>query len=177
MQPKKWPGDSGKTRMLGSVEVDKDSLSVEAAGAVDELNSFVGLAISKIDDEKTAGMLKDIQADLFTIGAELAGSKKRDDKATQLEPEHVVRLEDEIFILDNKLPVLQNFILPGGADDAAVLHVARAVCRRAERRVVSLKKDRIINDDIVKYLNRLSYLLFLLARRCNEEQGVEETKW
>lgn len=177
MQPKRWPGDSGKTRMLGSIEVDKDSLSVEANGAVDELNSFVGLAISKSEDEKTIELLRDIQQDLFTIGAELAGSRRRDDKATQLEPDHVVRLEDEIFILDNKLPALQNFILPGGSESAALLHVCRSVARRAERRVVALKKERIINDDIVKYLNRLGYLFFLIARQTNEREGVEEQKW
>lgn len=177
MQPKKWPGDAGKTRMLGSVEVDKDSLSVEANGSVDELNSFVGLAINKIPDEETRNMLKNVQKDLFTIGAELAGSRRRDDKATQLETEHVLQLEDVIFKLDNTLKPLQNFILPGGSDEAALLHVCRSVTRRAERRVIALKKERIINDDIVKYLNRLSYLFFLLARQANEREGVEESKW
>lgn len=177
MQPKKWPGDSGKTRMLGVHEIDKDSLSIEAGGAVDELSSFVGLAISKIKDKKTADILQDVQKDLFTIGAELAGSKKRDDKSTQLEPDHVVRLEGEIFKLDNSLKPLDKFILPGGSEDASLLHVARSICRRAERRVVALKKERILNDDIIKYLNRLSYLLFLLARHCNEKQGVEEQTW
>lgn len=177
MQPKKWPGDTGRTKMLGSAEMDKDSPSIDATGSVDELNSFVGLAASEIDDEKVKELLIDIQKDLFTIGAELAGSRRRDDKDTQLEPSHVVRLEDEIFILDNKLPVLQNFILPGGSEAASLMHVCRSVSRRAERRVVALKKERIINEDIVKYLNRLSYLFFLLARRCNEEKGVDETKW
>ncbi len=177
MQPKKWPGDSGKTKMLGSNEVDKDSLSVEANGSVDELNSFVGRAITKIEDREVVNLLRDIQKDLFTIGAELAGSRRRDDKSTQLDPEHVVRLEDEIFKLDNKLKPLQNFILPGGSEEASLLHVCRSVARRAERRVVALKKERIINDDIVKYLNRLSYLFFLLARKANEDGGVEEQKW
>lgn len=177
MQPKKWPGDSGKTRMLGTNEVDKDSLSVEANGAVDELNSFVGLVINKTSNREMTELLKGVQKDLFTIGAELAGSRRREDKSTQLEPDHVVRLEDSIFILDSKLPALQNFILPGGAEDAALLHVARSVCRRAERRVVALKRERILNEDIIKYLNRLSYLFFLLAREMNEKQGVDESKW
>lgn len=177
MQPKKWPGDAGKTKMLGSAEVDKDSLSVEANGAVDELNSFVGMAINKIEDHYIAGMLKDIQSDLFTIGAELAGSRRREDKSTQLDPEHVIRLEDEIFKLDTSLKPLSNFIMPGGSEAASLLHVCRSVARRAERRVVALKKERIINDDIVKYLNRLSYLFFLLARKVNEDKNVEETKW
>ena len=177
MQPKKWPGDSGKTKMLGANEVDKDSLSVEANGSVDELNSFVGMAINKIDDREIVNLLRDVQKDLFTIGAELAGSRRRDDKSTQLDPEHVVRLEDEIFKLDNSLKPLQNFILPGGSEEASLLHVCRSVTRRAERRVVALKKERIINDDIVKYLNRLSYLFFLLARKVNEDKGIEEQKW
>ena len=177
MQPKKWPGDTGKTRMLGSAEIDKDSLSVDATGSVDELNSFVGLAAVKIEDRAVLELLHDIQKDLFTIGAELAGSRGRDDKNTQLEPSHVVRLEDEIFKLDNDLPPLQNFILPGGSEAASLLHVCRSVSRRAERRVVALKKERIINEDIVRYLNRLSYLFFLLARQTNENQGVDETKW
>ncbi len=155
MQPKKWPGDSGKTKMLGANEVDKDSLSVEANGSVDELNSFVGLAINKIEGREIVSLLRDIQKDLFTIGAELAGSRRRDDKATQLDPDHVVRLEDEIFKLDNSLKPLQNFILPGGSEEAGLLHVCRSITRRAERRVVALKKEKIINDDIVKYLNRL----------------------
>lgn len=177
MQPKKWPGDSGKTKMLGANEVDKDSLSVEANGSVDELNSFVGKAISKIEDREIVNLLRDIQKDLFTIGAELAGSRRREDKSTQLDPEHVIRLEDEIFKLDNKLKPLQNFILPGGSEEASLLHVCRSVARRAERRVVALKREKIINDDIVKYLNRLSYLFFLLARKVNEDKGVDEQKW
>ena len=163
--------------MLGANEVEKDSLSVDANGSVDELNSFVGLALNKVDDRQMHGLLDDIQKDLFTIGAELAGSRKRDDKATQLESDHVVRLEDEIFKLENSLKPLQNFILPGGSEGAAIMHVCRSVCRRAERRVVALKKERIINDDIIKYLNRLSYLFFLLARQVNEKQGVDERKW
>ena len=163
--------------MLGANEVEKDSLSVDANGSVDELNSFVGLAASKIEDKTMTDLLQDVQQDLFTIGAELAGSRRRDDKATQLDPEHVIRLEDEIFKLENSLKPLQNFILPGGSEGAALLHVCRSVCRRAERRVVALKKERIINDDIIKYLNRLSYLFFLLARKVNEDKGVDETKW
>lgn len=177
MQPKKWPGDTGKTKMIGSVEVDKDSLSVDATGSVDELNSFVGLAANKIEDRNVLELLRDIQRDLFTIGAELAGSRRRDDKDTQLEPSHVVRLEDEIFKLDNSLPPLQNFILPGGSEASSLLHVCRSVSRRAERRVVALKKERIINEDIIRYLNRLSYLFFLLARQVNDRQGVDESKW
>ena len=177
MQPKKWPGDAGKTKMLGSVEVDKDSLSVEANGAVDELNSFVGFAASKTKDAYRIDLLKDIQGDLFTIGAELAGAKKRDDKATQLEPEHVVRLEEEIQKLEMAMKQLESFILPGGNDESATLHLCRSVARRAERRIFALKKERIINDDIVKYLNRLSYLFFLMARQANETSGVEEQKW
>ena len=163
--------------MLGSAEIDKDSLSVEATGSVDEINSFVGLAANKLENRDVLALLRDIQKDLFTIGAELAGSRRRDDKDTQLEPSHVVRLEDEIFKLDNSLPALQNFILPGGSEAASLLHVCRSVSRRAERRVIALKKERIINEDIVKYLNRLSYLFFLLARQANETSGLEETKW
>ncbi len=176
-QPKKWPGDAGKTRMLGVHELDKDSLSIEATGSVDELNSFVGLAIDKIENAVMVDILKDIQNDLFTIGAELAGSPRRDDKSTHLEASHVVRLEEHIHRLDHTLKPLDKFILPGGTADAALLHVARSVCRRAERRVISLKKEKIVNDDIIKYLNRLSYLFFLFARQINEGEGVSEQKW
>ncbi len=175
--PSKWPGDAGKTRMLGTHELDKDSLFIEATGTVDELNSFVGLAIDKIENKQILDTLKGIQADLFTIGAELAGSPRRDDKQTHLEPEHVVKLEEHIYRLDRTLKPLSSFILPGGTADAALLHVCRSICRRAERRVVSLKKERIVNDDIIKYLNRLSYLFFLFARQINEGEGVHDQKW
>ena len=177
MQPKKWPGDSGKTKILGAHDVEKDNATIEAIGSVDELNSFVGLAIHKIRDSETRDILKSVQGDLFTIGAELAGSTKREDKSTNLDPEHVIKLEGHIFHLDNTLEPLSNFILPGGSEDSSLLHVARSVCRRAERRVVALKKEKIVNDDIVKYLNRLSYLFFLLARQANERKGVDENKW
>ncbi len=177
MQPKKWPGDAGKTRMLGVHEMDKDSLSVEATGVIDELNSFVGLTITKTTDGEVEDILKDIQKDLLTIGSELAGSGKREDKSTQLEPDHVVKLENIIFSLEQQLEPLKSFILPGGSEDSAHLHVARSVCRRAERRIVSLKREKIINDDIIKYLNRLSYLFFLLARKVNEKKGISEHKW
>jgi cob(I)alamin adenosyltransferase len=177
MQPKKWPGDAGKTRMLGVHEMDKDSLSVEAIGAIDELNSFVGLTITKTGDGEVEDILKDVQKDLLTIGAEIAGAGKREDKSTQLEPDHVVRLENVIFSLEQQLEPLKSFILPGGSEDSAHLHVARSVCRRAERRVVSLKREKIINDDIIKYLNRLSFLFFLLARKVNEKKGISEHKW
>lgn len=163
--------------MLGVHEIEKDSKSIEAIGAVDELNSFVGLVINKTEDLELIEIMKGIQKDLFTIGAELAGSTKSIDKSTNLDPDHIVKLEDAIFKIDQTLKPLRNFILPGGCEEAALLHVARSVCRRAERRVITLKKEKIVNDDIIKYLNRLSYLFFLLARYSNERHGIEEHKW
>jgi len=176
MQPKKWPGDSGKTKIMGAHEMDKDAITFDAIGDVDELNSFIGLVINVTDGE-TEDLLKDIQKDLFTIGAELAGSQRREDKSTNLDPQHVMRLEDVIFEIDQSLKPLNSFILPGGSKESSYLHVARAVCRRAERHVVKLKREKIINEDIIKYLNRLSYLLFLLARKINEKHGIDEHKW
>ncbi|HLC67582.1 MAG TPA: cob(I)yrinic acid a,c-diamide adenosyltransferase [archaeon] len=177
MQPKKWPGDFGKTKIMGTHEMDKDAPTFEAIGAVDELNSFIGLVINRTSDGQVEDILKGVQKDLFIIGAELAGSPRREDKSTNLDPDHVVRLEEVIYELDQSLKPLSSFILPGGSEESSYIHVARSICRRAERNVIRLKKEKIINDDIVKYLNRLSYLLFQLARRINEKHGIDEHKW
>ncbi len=157
-------GDKGKTSLLNGV-VDKDSLVVEAYGTIDELNSFVGLINHYISSED----LFRIQKTLFLIGAELAGDKH------SLSNEEIFWLESKIDSIE--LPSLSNFILPGGSKISALFHIARTVCRRAERRAVTLNKTNKINANILVYLNRLSDYLFVLARYYNLKEGVDEKVW
>ena len=175
-------GDSGETSLFGGQRVDKDNLRVEAYGTVDELNSALGLAVaalpSQMQDWQPA--LVAIQSDCFIIGAMLSTPK-----AGAAVPEHIPQLagqsvegvEDAIDALDDELKPLTAFILPGGSEAAATFQFARSVCRRAERRVVALARDADVDPVVVKYLNRLSDLLFMLARAANARQGIADVEW
>lgn len=171
-------GDDGTTGMLGPGRVSKDAARVEACGAVDELNASLG-AVRTLDAGRwLAAELTTIQSRLFHLGAELAATAP--DVLAGLErvsDEDVAALERWIDRLDDELPPLARFILPGGSALGAALHVARAVCRRAERRVVSLRQHEGVDPRLVRYLNRLGDLLFVMARWSNRRAGVPETEW
>lgn len=172
-------GDDGTTALGAGRRVAKDSARVEAYGTVDELNSFLGAAIASGLDGTLAEALGAIQNDLFHLGSDLCVTE--DDKAARpvprIESRHVAALETLIDRLSEELPALENFVLPGGSAGAAQLHVARAVCRRAERLVVALSKSEAVGDQVVVYLNRLSDALFVMARWENRRKGVPDVLW
>jgi cob(I)alamin adenosyltransferase len=182
-------GDDGETGLLGGDRVPKSDPRVAAYGTVDELNAFVGLALARIDregqDERAesdAARLERVQDDLFAIGARLAASDpdRADDRGLipDFPPGRVEDLEDWIDDLQSDLPELDAFIHPGGSPAGAQLHAARTVCRRAERTVVRLADRRPELEEVVlPYLNRLSDLLFTLARAVNHRAGVPEIRW
>ncbi|MEA2079729.1 MAG: cob(I)yrinic acid a,c-diamide adenosyltransferase [Pseudomonadota bacterium] len=165
-------GDKGTTGLGDGTRVDKDSLRVEAFGSVDELNSLIGMLVTYKVPEIIARQLTDIEHDLFDIGGELSipGHSVVSDR-------QVERLEQFLDTLNADLEPLEEFILPGGTATAAVCHLARTVCRRAERRVVSLAREETLNTASLRYLNRLSDLLFVLARSLNRAAGVKDVLW
>jgi cob(I)alamin adenosyltransferase len=174
-------GDDGDTGLFGGGRVPKDHPRVEAYGDVDELNSFVGLARSIESETRIDEVLAPIQRDLFAIGALLA-TPNRDKMSEQLakariDDERISQLERAIDAADQELEPLKAFVLPGGTPKAAALHVARTVCRRAERRVVALARDEELPALVVVYLNRLSDLLFTLARLATRRAGAGEVTW
>ena len=172
-------GDRGDTRLFDGTKVRKHNARVDAYGDVDELNSFVGVAVSFLTDAELRGILAEIQKDLFCVGAQLADPnyKNRAGGKFQLPPEKVTNLEQAIDRFETELPPLRQFILAGGGYAGAMLHVARTVCRRAERRVVALSEVVDVNPVIVEYLNRLSDFLFVVARLVNHRDGNQEVPW
>ncbi len=175
MVDKKWVGDRGDTALNLGTQVSKKSPRVEAYGTVDELNSFIGIAAAETGDNEIKEILEDVQKDLFMIGADL--STPLYNRIRRVEPERSRELEKIIKSTEKQLDELKNFILPGGTKAAAMLHVCRTVCRRAERQIVALKDMESINEEIIPYLNRLSYLMFLLARLENQRRGVKDKLW
>ena len=172
-------GDSGDTSLLGGERVSKAEPRVGAYGDVDELNAHLGVARAAIDDEQLSSMLQRLQQDLFAVGARLADSARRvADRVAKaaIGDADVRRLEQWIDQLEAELPPLRRFILAGGSPAGSALHVARAVCRRAERSVVALGADAI-EPEILVFLNRLSDLLFVIARAANHRAGVPEIEW
>jgi cob(I)alamin adenosyltransferase len=165
-------GDNGTTGLGDGSRTDKDSLRVEAFGTLDELNSVIGQLVAHALPEALAGELVDIQHDLFDIGGELCMPGFAAVSDAQVE-----RLEHCLDRLNAELAPLEEFILPGGTPAAALCHVARTVCRRAERRVVSLMREETVNTVSLRYLNRLSDLLFVMARSVNRAQGVQDVLW
>ncbi|MEE4297598.1 MAG: cob(I)yrinic acid a,c-diamide adenosyltransferase [Wenzhouxiangella sp.] len=165
-------GDDGTTGLGDGSRTQKDSLRVEAYGTVDELNSTIGLLIASLDQESIRSALLDIQHDLFDLGGELCvpGMEMIHDR-------HIDRLETELDKLNAELPPLKDFILPGGSLAAAQAHLARTICRRAERRVISLARQEPVNDPVIRYLNRLSDLLFVIARTVARASGAGEVLW
>ncbi len=172
-------GDTGETGLLGAPRVRKDSPRIEAYGAVDELNAAIGVARATELPSAMQAELAEIQAELFCIGGELATPDPAKFDLRIIGPPHVARLEAIVDRYEATLPPLKNFILPGGSPGAAALHVARTVCRRAERRLVSLldQSAEPISEQLVIYLNRLGDLLFVLARAANAAAGVADVVW
>ena len=172
-------GDRGDTRLFDGTKVRKHDNRVEAYGDVDELNSFVGAAASFLEDAALKSMLADVQKDLFSVGAQLADPDINDQRGAkfQIPRERITALENAIDTFETELPPLRQFILAGGSNAGALLHVARTVCRRAERRVVSLSERVEVNPDVIEYLNRLSDFLFVAARVVNRREGKEEILW
>jgi cob(I)alamin adenosyltransferase len=172
-------GDAGTTGLFGGTRVSKGHDRVCAYGDVDELNAVLGLARAAVVDDDTAALLMDIQSALFDLGAELATTPDRAAKGDMphVTPEDVTRLEAAIDAREVDLPPLTNFVLPGGSAAAAHLHVGRTVCRRAERAVVALSHAESVRPEVLTYLNRLSDLLFVLARDANRRAQVEDVPW
>lgn len=171
-------GDTGTTSLLGGARVSKAHIRIEAYGTVDELNSYLGL----LRDQEVNGMrkdfLKEIQDRLFTLGAELATEPGKDKvvKPSMYESDIEV-LEEAMDDMDQSLEPLKNFILPGGHQAVSFAHLARCVCRRAERIAIALNDDQPVDALTIKYLNRLSDYLFILGRKMAAELGIEEVKW
>ena len=174
-------GDDGDTSLFGGGRVSKDHPRVSAYGTVDELNAFIGAALPELEDDTSRERLSGVQHDLFTIGARLATPPARDDRRTPDVPDlprgRVRELERWIDEAADELEPLRSFVLPGGSRGAGALHVARTVCRRAERSVVALAAEDHVNPEILRYLNRLSDVLFALARLENLRAGRGDVAW
>lgn len=167
-------GDTGTTLLSDGSCVSKDSMRVEAYGSVDELSSQLGLILASDCTEKTRRILNRISHELFTMGSDLSSPLSKEQK--RITEEQVERLTNEVNELEDALEPLRNFILPGGCKTAALIHVARSTCRRAERNAVLLSNKEDANPEAIKYLNRLSDVLFLLARFENKSRGLPDTK-
>jgi cob(I)alamin adenosyltransferase len=171
-------GDQGKTSLLGGSRVAKYHLRIEAYGTVDELNAAVGMLRSLEIPEATIETLIEIQNKLFTIGAQLASEPgERKIKIPKLQQEDTVYLEKKIDEMDDHLPEMRNFVLPGGHPAVAQAHVARCICRRAERIVLHLKDESDVPAEIPIYLNRLSDFFFVLSRKLTQDLGATEIPW
>jgi len=177
-------GDKGETSLYGGTRVSKASARVESYGNIDELNSFIGVAKSHIEDQGAIDQLKKIQFDLFTVGSEsatpadklmLANGRSR--LSLVISETEISELENWMDAMEEHLEPLQYFILPGGGKAATSLHVARTVCRRAERSLIFLNESENIRPELIKYLNRLSDYLFVLARYVSKLQNETEEFW
>ncbi|MFT6192953.1 MAG: cob(I)alamin adenosyltransferase [Polaribacter sp.] len=178
-------GDNGTTALFGGTRVKKYNSRIESYGTVDELNSYIGLIKDQeISDEAKASLLK-IQNELFTLGAMLATPPEKETlkngkerlNIPKIDDTSILFLENEIDKMDAVLPQMTHFVLPGGHQAVSFCHIARCVCRRAERLSVELNDEEPLNENILKYLNRLSDYLFVLARKLSLDLDVEEIKW
>lgn len=170
-------GDRGKTDLLGAVRVYKDDLRVEAYGTLDELNSFLGLVKNSINEEDIASLIERIQEHLFVMGSEIASLGTDVKGIPKVEKDMVEELDRMLERYESEISPLTSFILPGGSTASCFLHVARSVARRAERRLVSLSRSYEINENTLAYINRLSSLLFVLARLINLRMGYRDREW
>jgi cob(I)alamin adenosyltransferase len=173
-------GDGGETDLLGGQRVAKDDLRVDAIGAVDELNAAIGVAAAASPEADLRGLAEQLQASLFALGGYLASPDAHKRAASGVgEPSDadVERLEARIDALEGELAPLRRFVLPGGAPAAAAFHAARTVCRRAERHLVALHHEQPVCPSALRYLNRLSDLLFVVARVSNHRAGVADVEW
>jgi len=172
-------GDKGTTALIGGTRVAKTHVRLEAYGTVDELNAQLGLLVTYLTDEKDKDIVLKVQNKLFTIGSHLATDQEKVElrKASIITPEDIAELEQEIDIVDEALPPLRAFVIPGGSRGAAVCHVCRTVCRRAERRILALSEEYEVSFEVLSYMNRLSDYLFVLSRRINVTEETGEIFW
>ena len=171
-------GDKGQTSLIGGTRVPKHHLRIESYGTVDELNSYIGLIRDQQVSEHQQNLLKEIQDRLFTIGSALASDPEKSKmKIPDLHQEDIELLEKEIDTMTADLTELRHFILPGGSNAVSFCHLARCVCRRAERICVHLSEDSFVDEKVMVYLNRLSDYLFVLSRKLCFDNQIEENKW
>ncbi len=173
-------GDAGETDLFGGPRVAKDALRVEAYGEVDELNACLGRFAAETGHEDLRELAREVQARLFDLGGYLASpdpEQRRRSRVPEPEAADILALERHIDAFESQLEPLKRFILPGGCPAAAACHVARTVCRRAERRIVALHREEPLSDASLGYLNRLSDLLFVMARLENRRAGIADVEW
>ena len=171
-------GYSGHTSLIDGQIVNKHNLSVDAYGTVDELNSFLGLLKDYIKDETIKDILNNIQPKLFSIGSILASGKNQNMlEKVKIEKKDVKYIEFHIDSMNNELPELKNFIIPGGHKISSYSHVCRSICRRAERRISELNNEQSVDPNILSYINRLSDFFFVLSRYLMYSDKIEETRW
>ncbi len=173
-------GDKGETGLFGGERVSKHSTRLDAYGTIDELNSFIGLAITEIKNNEINNILIGLQNKLFVVGSDLATPETDKNKKLNIvrTPDlFIEETEKDIDRFDSQLDELKNFILPGGSKGASLLHICRTIARRAEREIVALKNTEEIGNNIVIFLNRLSDLFFVLSRFENKYSNIPDTKW
>jgi cob(I)alamin adenosyltransferase len=171
-------GDKGQTSLIGGTRVPKHHIRIESYGTVDELNSWIGLINDQDIAQESKTILSEIQDRLFTIGSSLASDPEKSKmKIPDLHQSDIELLENQIDKMNEVLPEMRNFILPGGHTTISYCHLARCVCRRAERNVIHLHETEYVNEMVIVYLNRLSDYLFVLARFVAHQMNVNETAW
>ncbi len=171
-------GDKGQTSLIGGTRVPKHHIRIEAYGTVDELNSYIGLIRDQLIDEPYKKILIEIQDRLFTIGSSLASDPEKSKmKIPDLKEEDITLLEREIDKINETLPEMRSFILPGGHTTVSFCHIARCVCRRAERLTIHLSENSFVSELVIKYLNRLSDYLFMLSRKLSKDLHATEIPW
>lgn len=178
-------GDKGTTALFGGTRVPKSHIRIESYGTVDELNAYVGLVRDQKIEQHTKDILKKIQENLFTLGAELATDPEKAQlkngkerlNISKIRSVHIEELEQEMDAMNEQLPAMTHFVLPGGHTTVSYCHIARCVCRRAERLTTALYEIEAFDEHILKYLNRLSDYLFVLARKLTKDLNAEEIKW
>lgn len=170
-------GDRGETGLVGGKRLSKDSLRIQAYGDVDELNAFLGVCRACNRHTELEEILHHLQAELFDLGADLATPLDSKVQVPRVQKKQITELENRIDFIDEKVASLRHFILPGGCVLSANLHLARTACRRAERSIVALQKQEKIGENVIMYVNRLSDLLFMLARFANRLEGIVEELW
>jgi cob(I)alamin adenosyltransferase len=171
-------GDKGQTSLIGGTRVPKHHIRIESYGTVDELNSYIGLIRDQQIDDNSKKILIEIQDRLFTIGSSLASDPERSKmKIPDLKEEDVTLLENEIDKMNETLPEMRSFVLPGGHTTVSYCHIARCVCRRAERLSIHLSESSFVAELVIKYLNRLSDYLFVLSRKLSHDLNAEEIPW
>ncbi len=171
-------GDKGQTSLIGGTRVTKNHIRIEAYGTVDELNSWIGLLRDTVTDKNVNAILIEIQDRLFTIGSILATDPEKSKmKLPELHKEDIFKLEKEIDAIDAIVPPMKSFVLPGGHPIVSHCHIARCICRRAERCTIHLTEEFPVEEIVIQYLNRLSDYLFMLSRKLSHDLGAEEIPW